>query len=328
MLETEFIEKSDITMKPRKFTHDYEGTEYDSDKKGKTEQIVLNGKGGRVNWTKVAVGSAVGLVLGAATSGTYVLAKNETVDAVTDGEDAVDDGETLVATVVESGEGTSAEPEAMPEIAASAASVTASAVSAASTTATVSTSGAHPVWTDGEIPVAGSVNDGMSFGNAFAAARAEVGSPGVFEWRGQIYSTFTAEEWDGMTVAEKTEYGSHFNYASDGHTVVEDMADTDTQDDDLEVEVLGVVHDNETGANVGGMVIGGETAVLIDIDDDHTFDYAVIDANHDEKISEDEVIDISDGNITVEELGGISDIADDLFAAGNDDNLDDGGILL
>ena len=43
------------------------------------------------------------------------------------------------------------------------------------------------------LPVAG-VDDEMSFGEAFRTARAQVGSEGVFEWRGNYYSTYTKEE--------------------------------------------------------------------------------------------------------------------------------------
>ena len=73
----------------------------------------------------------------------------------------------------------------------------------------------HPEWTDGEVPVATSVSDEMSFSEAFAAARTEVGSGGVFEWHGNIYSTFTEEEWNGMTAEQRDEYGSHFSWHSD-----------------------------------------------------------------------------------------------------------------
>lgn len=40
------------------------------------------------------------------------------------------------------------------------------------------------------------VSDEMSFGDAFAAARAELGQGGVFEWRGNLYATDTIEEWN------------------------------------------------------------------------------------------------------------------------------------
>lgn len=43
------------------------------------------------------------------------------------------------------------------------------------------------------------VDDGISFEEAFAAAREQVGPGGVFEWRGVIFSTYTADEWESMT---------------------------------------------------------------------------------------------------------------------------------
>lgn len=70
----------------------------------------------------------------------------------------------------------------------------------------------HPEWVDGEVPVATGVDDSMSFGQAFAAARAEVGPGGCFEWHGGVYGTYTAEEWGHMSAAERAEYGDHFNW--------------------------------------------------------------------------------------------------------------------
>ena len=48
----------------------------------------------------------------------------------------------------------------------------------------------QPEWADAEINVATGVTDEMSFGEAFAAARAEVGAGGAFEWRGEVYNTY------------------------------------------------------------------------------------------------------------------------------------------
>lgn len=58
----------------------------------------------------------------------------------------------------------------------------------------------HPVTPHfvAEAPVA-VVSDGMSFADAFAAARAQVGAGGVFEWHGGVFSTYYENEWDGMT---------------------------------------------------------------------------------------------------------------------------------
>lgn len=217
----------------------------------------------------------------------------------------------------------------------------------------------HPEWTDGEVPVATSVNDDMSFTDAFNAAREEVGSGGVFEWHGYIYSTFTDDEWDSMSEAEREEYGSHFNWtpedsddvtasvASDVDTddvevtvdgpadepyAQEDVADVepaggndphlvDASDvvdvDDPEVEVLGVIHDDETGANIGGMLVGDQQVVLVDVDNDQAFDVMVADVDNNGTITDNEVIDISSHGITVDQLGGLHDCNSDM-------NADDG----
>lgn len=217
----------------------------------------------------------------------------------------------------------------------------------------------HPEWTDGEVPVATSVNDDMSFTDAFNAAREEVGSGGVFEWHGYIYSTYTDDEWNSMSEAEREEYGSHFNWtpedsddvtasvASDVDTddvevtvdgpadesyAQEDVADVepaggndphlvDASDvvdvDDPEVEVLGVIHDDETGANIGGMLVGDQQVVLVDVDNDQAFDVMVADVDNNGTITDNEVIDISAHGITVDQLGGLHDCNPDM-------NADDG----
>jgi len=57
-----------------------------------------------------------------------------------------------------------------------------------------------------DAPFADSVNDNMSFGEAFKAARSEVGAGGIFEWRGNLYNTYIKEEWDTMSAQEKAEF--------------------------------------------------------------------------------------------------------------------------
>lgn len=213
----------------------------------------------------------------------------------------------------------------------------------------------HPEWVDDEMKVATNVNDGMSFGEAFAAAREEVGPGGCFEWHGQIYGTYTAQEWNSMTPQEKAEFGSHFswnhidsstgnvaghassaNNASNGdvevvsvsHTTsgndeasnhVNRPADSDdvvvTDYDEPEVEVLGVYHDDATGTNLGALSIGGEEVVLIDVDGDMRFDYAAADLNRNGELDKGEVADIHSENITVDDLGGFTDPGADLYAS-------------
>ncbi|MBO4964839.1 MAG: hypothetical protein J6C81_01070 [Muribaculaceae bacterium] len=73
---------------------------------------------------------------------------------------------------------------------------------------------AKPDWLKGDVQVADSVNDNMSFDEAFAAARAEVGPGGAFEWRGGVYGTYTAAEWNNMSAAEKAQWGENFSWGN------------------------------------------------------------------------------------------------------------------
>ena len=57
-----------------------------------------------------------------------------------------------------------------------------------------------------EMEIATSVDDSMSFSEAFAAARKEVGAGGLFVWHGNTYGTYYAEEWNAMSEEEKEEY--------------------------------------------------------------------------------------------------------------------------
>lgn len=59
-----------------------------------------------------------------------------------------------------------------------------------------------------EIHEAHSVSDDMTFSEAFAAARAEVGPGGAFCWHGQVYGTYRADdpEWQEMSDADRAEH--------------------------------------------------------------------------------------------------------------------------
>lgn len=57
-----------------------------------------------------------------------------------------------------------------------------------------------------EIAIAHNVNDTMTFEQAFASSRDEVGPGGVFNWHNNTYSTFYKEEWNGLSLDEKQEF--------------------------------------------------------------------------------------------------------------------------
>ena len=60
-----------------------------------------------------------------------------------------------------------------------------------------------------EIQIAHSPDDEMSFNEAFAAARQEVGANGVFEWRGNVYGTYYADEWNNFSDEYKENFSNH-----------------------------------------------------------------------------------------------------------------------
>lgn len=227
----------------------------------------------------------------------------------------------------------------------------------------------NPEWVDDQIQVATSVNDDMSFGEAFAAARAEVGPGGCFEWHGNVYGTYTADEWNNMTAEQRAEYSDHFSWNHIDHTssniaqhstsqnassstsaTAHDQAAVTSDDDievvsvnhtdnhndiaqadthqpanqaevievsqaDPEIVILGVVHDNETGANIGGMTVDGQEVILIDVDGNMEFDYMAADVNGNGQIDQDELVDIQGQGLTVNDFGGISNPTGDMLAS-------------
>ena len=49
-------------------------------------------------------------------------------------------------------------------------------------------------------------SEDLSFGQAFEAARAELGPGGVFRWHGNVYNTYTVEEWNAMSHHEQQQF--------------------------------------------------------------------------------------------------------------------------
>lgn len=60
-----------------------------------------------------------------------------------------------------------------------------------------------------DVKLASSPVDSMSFNQAFAMARAEVGANGVFEWRGGYYGTFYSEEWKNQPLSYRQQFSNH-----------------------------------------------------------------------------------------------------------------------
>ncbi|MGN0036943.1 MAG: hypothetical protein ACI36X_06995 [Bacteroidaceae bacterium] len=186
------------------------------------------------------------------------------------------------------------------------------------------------------VPVATGVTDEMSFSEAFAAARHEVGPGGAFEWHGNVYGTYYAEEWNAMSEAQQNDFYSHVTLTPDAQPGTTETAEVvgvqtqpvaqtepsvqtepvaQTEPVSAEVEVLGVTHDAETGANVVNLTVDGHNAILVDIDNDHQIDAMAIDLNNDGQVSDSEIVNVSDQGLTIEQFGGVGSPTGNMYAS-------------
>lgn len=184
------------------------------------------------------------------------------------------------------------------------------------------------------------VNDDASFSQAFADARAQVGPGGAFEWRGHVYSTYYEEEWNNMSAEERANYQSKIDYetvageptpskpiaststeevsevkpevetASTETTNAESAiaANTEMVDEQSQqggIKVLGVEAVVDTQGNpmtVATIEIDNDQALLVDVDNNGIMDVIMVDENHDGQISENEIYDASEAQISTADL--------------------------
>lgn len=183
-----------------------------------------------------------------------------------------------------------------------------------------------------EIPHA-HVSDSMSFSEAFAAARAEVGPGGSFTWHGKVYGTYYKNEWDSMSSEEQRDFqmaainGEHatapgheasqannYAYAKPVEPVQEPepyeepkgqevtLVDPEPVSDD-EVRVLGIdqVMDEDGQLHEAALIdFGGNVAMVVDTDGDNVYDVMAADFNGDGEITPDEINpNIGEAGLTV-----------------------------
>lgn len=173
------------------------------------------------------------------------------------------------------------------------------------------------------------VDEDLSFGEAFAQARAEVGPGGVFHWHGGIYNTYTASEWSNMTTAQKHDFAQQvqpeihpdeLSTPTDGHTevvvvhhvyhhhdtpVADDVHLADSSDD---VQIVGQQADQDFDTDADVHIVGyadvdGHLAVGLDITGDSQVDVAIIDVDDDLALSGPDLVVDGEGNMaTINEL--------------------------
>ena len=179
-----------------------------------------------------------------------------------------------------------------------------------------------------------SAYDDMSFREAFDAARAELGAGGVFRWHGNIYNTYTADEWNAKTEEEQDAFAEGVGAEISAEDVdtsdlalaedVKENADAETEpaadvrvalgeetdatvsaasdqaiesnDDDVRVLGFGeVTLENGHNVTVQELDINGQRVAVVDVDQDGVADLAMTDLNHNQQMDEGEVIDLHTG---------------------------------
>lgn len=178
----------------------------------------------------------------------------------------------------------------------------------------------HTVKPVGDVKVA-EVNDDMSFSEAFASARKQVGAGGVFEWRGKQYGTYYKTEWNSMSQAEKDRYAANVFGTSSSkssstpeqeqlqHDIPsENLADnsqSSVSGEDIKGELVGVqtvTDENGNPMTIVAAKINGHNSMFVDADVDGYVDVAIMDKNDNEEVELDEIVQISKGRMLVSDL--------------------------
>ena len=175
-----------------------------------------------------------------------------------------------------------------------------------------------------------SVEGCHSFREAFQAARAELGVGGVFRWHGNIYSTYTAEEWNAMSTEEKNLFAQRVkpevsaadidtnevakeestadedvqvasiqqeDHVAKAQVVAEEASQLKSDDDDVRVIGYGDINlVDGRSVTVEELEINGQRVAVIDVDKDGVGDFAMSDLNHNHRADEGEVIDLHTGD--------------------------------
>ena len=175
------------------------------------------------------------------------------------------------------------------------------------------------------------VNDDMSFGEAFKAARADTGAGGFFNWKGNSYHTLTKEEWDALpeeeraAISQKIQENTHFESSEYHKSEEDDYSETEKEQiDDKEVIEEEDDHENDQ-EEITEESLTDEEAELID---EITFGDLIFE--EDEEFveidefgeTEDIIAGLNDGIAETEEdgiSGGVS--TDDLFSDQDDPEI-------
>ena len=189
-------------------------------------------EGGSNTWKYVTIGGAAALLVGAGT--VYATDAFGARTAIFGGDDAAAPASTATPEVAAETTAVTDGSEAAKTTESAEATVDATADAAADAAAT---DAGIQVEIYDHAPVA-HVGQHLSFADAFAAARAQVGPGGVFHWHGHDYGTYYETEWDAMSDAQQAQYEAsaatpaHATHPVTPHFVAEAPVAVDPESDE------------------------------------------------------------------------------------------------
>ncbi len=143
-----------------------------------------------------------------------------------------------------------------------------------------------------DAPVSSAVSESMSFNQAFAAAREELGPGGLFVFEGDLYHTYTASEWNNMSEADRMDFSSSISVqntvdapASAPESNPEPVATSEqtvdnqqTTDNSVDLDIIGYDLDNDGTADLYVFDLDENQIpdILIDSNGDGVFDQVIM----------------------------------------------------
>lgn len=139
------------------------------------------------------------------------------------------------------------------------------------------------------------VDDNLSFREAFDTARAELGAGGVFHWHGKIFNTYTSDEWQAMSHEDKELFAQQVKpEVSPADIDTNQMAEAAPVDHDVQVV-------DDIAQNVDVQMVDDVTVAAVHVEEQQS-DVPVSD-DDDVRIVGYGDVALADGNsVTVEEL--------------------------